>query len=117
MVIPTDYASTWASSAGLPEISIPLSVYPDQTPVQKGLLELIAVAPGIPFGLTFLSKKWFEEMLIGIAAAFEKATNYREPYVLGPDATMPTIEIADVLANKTSPTVNATSTGPTFTGT
>jgi amidase len=101
LVIPTEYSPTWASAPGLPAVSVPLGAYPDDVPIQKGLRELIAVAPGIPFGLTFLGKRWSEETLIGLAAVYERATKFRESYVLGPNATIPKTEISDII-NKTS---------------
>jgi amidase len=49
LIIPTDYAPTWASSSVLPAISVPLGAYPEGTLVLNGSRELIDVAPGIPF--------------------------------------------------------------------
>ena len=37
----------------------------------------MAVAPGIPFGISFLGKKWSEETLIEIAYAFEQKSLVR----------------------------------------
>ncbi|KAJ1540156.1 hypothetical protein HK405_011831, partial [Cladochytrium tenue] len=98
VVIPTEYAPTWASSPGLPAVSVPLGAYPDDVPLQAGLRELVAVAPGIPFGISFVGKHWSEATLIGIAAAFEAATKFRDGYVLGPNSTVPTTDLADVIA-------------------
>jgi amidase len=80
------------------------SRYSDGTPIQNGLRELIAVAPGIPFGLTFLGEKWSEETLIELAAAYERVNNFRHIYVLGPNANVPSIDISDIIAKKTSST-------------
>ena len=111
VVLPTEYAPVWVSSPGLPAISVPMGAYPGDIPIQEGLRELIGVAPGIPFGLSFLGPRWSEETLIGLAAAFEKATNFRDAYVPGPNATVPTMEIADVQknGNVTAPVLSETS--------
>ena len=111
MVLPTEYAPVWASSPGLPAISVPLGAYPDGTPVINGFRDLVDVAPGIPFGLTFLGKKWSEETLIGIAAAFERATGFRNEHVLGVNATVPTVEIKDILTKKKTSPNTTTATG------
>jgi amidase len=57
MVIPTEYAASWASGSGLSAVSVLLGAHSDGTPIQAGLRELLAVAPGIPFGLTLLGAK------------------------------------------------------------
>lgn len=108
LIIPTDYAPTWAASPGLPEVTVPMGAYPDGTPVIKGARELIAVAPGIPFGLTFLGKKWSEETLIRLAYAYEQATHHRDSIVPGDKGVMPKTEIVDVLGDGTSGTPTAT---------
>lgn len=97
LIIPTDYAPTWASSPGLPAISVPLGAYPEGTPVLNGSRELIDVAPGIPFGLSFLGEKWSEETLIGMAYAYEQATQPRTLILPGCDAVIPDTEIEDIL--------------------
>ncbi|KAH8897436.1 amidase signature enzyme [Thozetella sp. PMI_491] len=113
VVIPTEYAPTWASSPGLPAISVPMGAYPDDVPILNGSRELISVAPRIPYGLSFLGQKWSEAELIAIAAAFENATNFRGSYVPGPNATMPTIDLADVVSGNASSTSTSTGTKPT----
>jgi amidase len=104
LVLPTEYAPVWASSPGLPAISVPLGAYPENIPFQPNLRELVGVAPGIPFGLSFLGPRWSEETLIGLAAAFERATNFREAYVWGANATQPMTEITDVQGSQTNGT-------------
>lgn len=117
ILIPTEYAPSWVSPVGLPGITVPLSAYPDDVPIQDGLRELIAVAPGIPFGLTFLGPKWSEETLIGIAAAFEKARNFRDMYTMGANATFPTLEIADIIAKTNSSSATNSTASPTASAT
>ncbi|KAF2435851.1 amidase [Tothia fuscella] len=101
LLIPTEYAPSWASAQGTPASSVPLAAYPDDAPIVDGLRKLIAVAPGIPFGLTFLGPHWSEEELIAVAAAFERGNNFRAKYVNGPNATVPKIELGDILSNGT----------------
>ena len=38
---------------------------------------LVRSGPGMPFGLSFLGRKWSEESLIGFAYAFEQRTGWR----------------------------------------
>ena len=97
LIIPTEYAPSWSSAPGLPTITVPMGVYPPDTPVIKGPRELIAVAPGIPFGLTFFGKRWSEETLIRLAYAFEQKTLYRKNIEPGAVAVLPTIELEDML--------------------
>ena len=71
--------------AGLPIVTVPLGYYPEGSPVKmnpKG--NLVQAAPGIPFGLAFIGRKWSEETLISLAYAFEQRTQVRrrqEPLV------------------------------------
>lgn len=113
MVIPTEYAPVWVSSPGLPAISVPMGAYPGDVPIQEGLRELIGVAPGVPFGLSFLGPRWSEETLIGLAAAFERATNFRQAYQPGPNATVPSTDLADGVkkGNSSSPVLSESSDG------
>lgn len=111
VIIPSEWAATWASSPGLPAVSVPLGSYPDDVPIQAGLRELIAVAPGIPFGLSFLGPHWSEETLIAIAAAYERTTNYRDAYVISSNATLATVELIDIITGNT--TSNSTVSTPT----
>lgn len=78
LILPSDYAPGWAAAPGLPVVTVPMGVYPMGTPVLKGKRELIAVAPGIPFGLSFMGRRWSEEVLIQLAYAFEQVTRVRE---------------------------------------
>ncbi|KAH8901079.1 amidase signature enzyme [Thozetella sp. PMI_491] len=99
LIIPTEYAPTWAAPAGLPEVTVPMGAYPDGTPIIHGQRDLIAVAPGIPFGLTFLGQQWSEETLIKLAYAFEQATHHRDKIIPGLNSVLPRTEIVDVLGS------------------
>ncbi|KAL2868993.1 amidase signature enzyme [Aspergillus lucknowensis] len=102
VILPTDYAPTWAASPGLPEVTVPMGAYPPGTPIIKSARELIAVAPGIPFGLTFLGKKWSEETLIRLAYAYEQATHHRDKIEPGERGVSPTTGLADVVGSAPS---------------
>ncbi|KAG8530316.1 uncharacterized protein KY384_004818 [Bacidia gigantensis] len=79
LVMPTFTAFHLTSIAGLPIITVPLGFYPKDTPVKMNLKgNLISVGPGIPFGLSFIGRKWSEETLISLAHAFEQKTMVRK---------------------------------------
>lgn len=84
----------------------------------RPFVELVAVAPGIPFGLTFLGRKLSEETLIRLAYAFEQATHHRDAVVPGEMGVLPRTEIVDVLENSTShaPTATSSTSPPIATG-
>jgi amidase len=113
VVLPTDFASSWAAIVGAPVITVPLGFYSWNTTVaynRRG--NLVTEGPNIPyapypnmfqlclltcnrFGLSFLGAKWSESKLIGLAYAFEQRTMVRnkvQPYIV------PRTEIQDVIA-------------------
>ncbi|PKY06036.1 amidase [Aspergillus campestris IBT 28561] len=78
VILPTIIAPEIPALVGTPAISVPLGAFPDGTPVQynpRG--DLVAAAPGVPFGISFLGAKWSEQALIGMAYAFEQRTLVR----------------------------------------
>ncbi|QDS68609.1 hypothetical protein FKW77_001195 [Venturia effusa] len=95
VILPTSFASRWAAVVGAPIVTVPLGFYPDGTPVtmnRRG--DLVALAPRIPFGLSFLGARFTETKLIGFGYAFEQRTMVRnmvEPYIV------PNIELRDVV--------------------
>jgi len=95
VILPTDFASSWAAIVGAPVITVPLGFYPMNTTVamnRRG--NLVEQAPNIPFGLSFLGARWSEAKLIGLAYAFEQRTMVRDkvqPYIV------PSTEIEHVL--------------------
>ncbi|KAL2010788.1 hypothetical protein VTN00DRAFT_3506 [Thermoascus crustaceus] len=95
VILPTDFAYAVPALVGAPAITVPLGAYPKDTPVQYNSRgDLVQVAPGIPFGISFLGAKWSEELLIGMAYAFEQMTLVREKldrYIA------PRTELADVV--------------------
>lgn len=100
VVLPTRTSSGISAIIGAPIVTVPLGAYPSNTTViQNARGNLNATAPNIPFGIAFAGKHWSEESLIGFAYAYEQRTNIRtkvKPYI------QPTIELADIVGNKTS---------------
>ncbi|EEP79678.1 conserved hypothetical protein [Uncinocarpus reesii 1704] len=77
-VLPTDIAYDVPGLVGSPIISVPLGAFPEgQEIMHNPRGDLVAAAPGIPFGIGFMGKHWSEEELIGMAYAFEQKTQVR----------------------------------------
>lgn len=95
VVTPSDVSPGISAIIGAPIVTVPLGAYPANTTVQNnGRGNLVATAPGIPFGISFSGAKWSEESLIGFAYAFEQRSLVREkvkPYLV------PKTELADVV--------------------
>lgn len=86
LVLPTAYSPGVPAIVGSPVITVPMGFYPaNQTVVKNPRGNLNAVAPNIPFGLSFLGDKWTEAELIGYAYAYEQRTFVRnrvQPYIV-----------------------------------
>ena len=85
LIMPTFTSFYLPAIAGLPVITVPLGFYPPGMPVRMNTKRtMFNVAPGIPFGLAFIGRKWSEETLISLAYAFEQRTKVhkaRPPYI------------------------------------
>ncbi|KAI1816351.1 amidase signature enzyme [Poronia punctata] len=93
LIMPSAYASGWASLVGAPIVTVPLGFYPTDTPVSKTPRGQVLSGPNIPFGLAFLGPRWSEARLIQLAYAFEQKTAVRDqvqPYLV------PKTEIGDI---------------------
>jgi amidase len=78
VVLPTVVAASIPALVGTPIVTVPLGAASDATPVKKETFwDVVEMAPGIPFGISFLGAKWSEEILIEIAYAFEQRTLVR----------------------------------------
>ena len=64
LVLPTDFTLTWAANPGLPAVTVPFGTYLDGIFLIKGTRELIAVAPGIPFGMAFWARSGAKRLLL-----------------------------------------------------
>jgi amidase len=94
VVVPSAVASGISAIIGGPVVTVPMGKYPSNTTVVTSRRGLVQVAPNIPFGISFAGKHFSEEMLIGVAYAFEQRTGVRgavRPYVV------PTVELGDVV--------------------
>jgi amidase len=78
VILPTALAWDIPAIIGSPGITVPLGSFPEGTPIEYNSRgDLVEKAPGIPFGISFLGPRWSEEMLIGMAYAFEQRTLVR----------------------------------------
>ncbi|KAK5697636.1 hypothetical protein LTR17_023951 [Elasticomyces elasticus] len=84
LVLPTAYSVRPAVYAGYPVITVPLGYFNATTKVvQAGgggdpsIWGLNTVAPGIPYGLSFIGPRFGEAQIIQYAYAFEQATQFR----------------------------------------
>jgi amidase len=95
LVLPTEFSPNFPALIGSPVVTVPLGAYPSNTTVlMNGFGTLNATAPNIPFGISFMGPHFSEELLIGLAYAFEQRTMVRNtiiPYI------QPTIELVDLV--------------------
>ena len=98
VLLPTQLSPSVPALVGSPVVTVPMGFYPANTTVVKNTRgNLVATAPNIPFGLSFLGRKFDEATIIGLAYAYEQMTMHRndvQPY------NVPNIEIADIVALK-----------------
>ena len=95
VLLPTQFAPSFAAIVGAPGVTVPMGFYPVNTTVKmNGFGNLVAQGPNVPFGLSFLGRKWSEFELIGFAFAFEQRSRVRGsvgPYLV------PNVEVGDVV--------------------
>ena len=78
LIMPTFTSFYLPGIAGLPVVTVPLGFFPPDTPLSMNMRgTLFNIAPGIPFGLAFVGRRWSEETLISLAYAFERRTMIR----------------------------------------
>ena len=94
LAMPTFSSFHLPAIAGLPVITVPLGFYPANTPLVMNLKgNMVSVAPNVPFGISFVGRRWSEEKLVAAAYAFEQHTLVRsrvKPHIA------PTFELADL---------------------
>lgn len=73
-----------------------MGFYPDDTPVSAAE-PVIELAPGVPFGFSFIGTAWSEYELIGMAYAFEQSTRVRATGRKAYDAAIPKTQLQDVM--------------------
>ncbi|KAF2786837.1 amidase [Melanomma pulvis-pyrius CBS 109.77] len=96
IIMPANGSPIFAAGAGAPVISVPLGFYAADTTVVKNDRGMPFVAPGIPFGISFMGARFSEAKLIGLAYAYEQRTRVRDR---GKLIIEPTTELRDVLAS------------------
>ena len=98
LVLPTEFSPNFPALIGAPVVTVPLGKYPLTTKVvANGFGTLNATAPNVPFGISFMGPRFSEELLIGLAYAFEQRTMVRNtvvPYV------QPQYELVDAVAKR-----------------
>ncbi|KAF9238056.1 amidase signature domain-containing protein [Melanogaster broomeanus] len=80
IILPSSYsfATKAAAIAGYPVVTVPLGFVSDTfEPTPDPPTPLHTEAPGMPFGLCFMGTAYSEYQLIGLAYAFEQATQVR----------------------------------------
>ncbi|KJZ68707.1 hypothetical protein HIM_11898 [Hirsutella minnesotensis 3608] len=78
VVMPTFMAPEWVSGIGAPAITVPMGYYPASAPVvEEPRGELVETGPSVPFGLSFLGRRWSEATLIGLAHSYEQHMRVR----------------------------------------
>ena len=79
VVLPTIIAPDIPAMVGTPVVTVPLGAASEETEIEmeRGW-NVVENAPGIPYGIAFLGRRWSEELLIGMAYAFEQRTLARE---------------------------------------
>lgn len=95
VLLPTQFSTSFAAIVGAPVVTVPMGFYPANTTVTMNSFgNLVAQAPNVPFGLSFMGKKWSEFELISYAYAYEQRSRVRnrvQPYLV------PNVELADVV--------------------
>ena len=95
VVLPTVVASSMPALVGTPIITVPMGVTSEDIPVEKEKFwDVVEIAPGIPFGISFLGAKWSEEILLEMAYAFEQRTLVRRTLRR---CVVPRKDLADVI--------------------
>lgn len=95
VLLPTQLSPGIPAIIGSPVVTVPMGFYPaNATVTMNGFGNLVAKAPNVPFGLSFMGAHWSEAELIGFAYAYEQRTMHRLdvlPYL------QPNIELGDVI--------------------
>jgi amidase len=97
LVLPaTGPTTSPAAIVGYPIVTVPLGFFPDNVTIGSAGPETVYPAPGIPFGLSFFASKFSEFELIGLAFAYEQATQTRLKRRAFP-AAIPSTQLVDIV--------------------
>lgn len=70
VLLPTQLSPSIPALVGSPVVTVPMGFYPSNwTVTMNGFGNLVATGPNVPFGLSFMGRKWSEADLIGFAYA------------------------------------------------
>lgn len=72
VIMPTSLAPQFLAFDGAPGVTVPMGYHPSSAEVVKSPGDLVDTGPLVPFGLTFLGRRWSEEQLIGLAYGYEQ---------------------------------------------
>ena len=100
LAMPTFASFHLPAIAGLPIITVPLGYYPANTSlVMNSKGTMVSVAPGIPYGISFVGRAWSEEKLVSVAYAFEQRTLVRQQVrpLISPTTELPDVVKAPVI--------------------
>ncbi|THV86506.1 amidase [Aureobasidium pullulans] len=93
VLLPTQLSPGIPALVGSPVITVPMGFYPaDWNVTYNRRNTLVETGPKVPFGLSFMGRKFDEATLIGLAYAYEQRTMHRndvQPYII------PNIELGD----------------------
>ncbi|GJJ14714.1 hypothetical protein Clacol_008981 [Clathrus columnatus] len=96
LVLPTSgFTSTPPAVAGYPLITVPLGFQPDDIQPSPGK-PTHDIAPGMPFGISFIGTAFSEFKLISYAYAYEQKTQVRLKRLAYPEA-IPKTQLKDVI--------------------
>ncbi|MCJ1312529.1 hypothetical protein MMC25_006203 [Agyrium rufum] len=98
LILPTYSAFFYAAPGGLPVVTIPLGFLGPDAPFQRSKKgDTVISAPGLPFGLAFLGRKWSEEKLLAYAFAFEKQMKATDRFRQAEPLIMPKTELKEAV--------------------
>ncbi|KAM4057778.1 amidase [Hirsutella rhossiliensis] len=79
VILPSAVAYSIPALVGTPIVTVPLGAASDLVPFEtEAGWDAVEKGPGIPFGISFLGRRWSEETLIEMAFAFEQQTLVRD---------------------------------------
>ncbi|KAF8172387.1 amidase signature enzyme [Mycena galopus ATCC 62051] len=85
-----------AAVVGYPIVTVPLGFFPDNVTIGSAGPETVYPAPGVPFGLSFLSTAFSDFELISFGFAYEQKTQTRLARKAFPEA-IPKTQLKDVM--------------------
>ncbi|KAK1753783.1 amidase [Echria macrotheca] len=79
IILPSSFSPGFAAIVGAPIVTVPMGFYPANASVVMNTRgDLVDTGPNVPFGLSFLGRRFDEAKLIGYAFAFEQMTQVRK---------------------------------------